>query len=656
MTRTSDLQHILAVSARPLSTARQDTEYYASIPLLVVGAGGIGCELLKCLVLSGFETITVIDLDTIDVSNLNRQFLFRRTHVGKPKAVVAAEAVRSFNQNAKVRGIQGNVKDAEFGMEFMSKFRVVLNALDNRDARAHVNRVCISNDIPLLESGSMGYNGQTFAICGGSTQCYECYGQTNQKGFAVCTIRSTPDKAEHCVAWAKYLFDLLFGREDDSNVLADLKTNIQEHRSEGVALNDAKVQEGFARATFDFLFNTQIASAAELVDAWKSRPPPTPLDYTDALSSTTHNSGDDSNLASSHSGIVADQQRLWTMRECAEKFIHSVTEIYKQGGVGTLEFDKDNKLAMDFVAAATNLRMHNFGILPFKSRWDVQSIAGSIVPAIATTNAMVAAMQVLQLFHLLTFQLQEVQSNKEENSGERLREQSRLRYVSVRKLVPGSRPYDVISPLRLEEPNAKCVGCQQQQILITLHSLQDWTLKRLVNVVLRGRLGSNSPLIDFNAKLLWDPDEALEDPVFAAAGNKSLAQLNVSNGSMLIVTDQTQGDFQCEIVIHEDPKMSEETEPELFTVVVKDPLLRSGAVGGEASSSSSAAAGVVGLGSPGSEDEEVFVMGSSVVPPLSSSSSGEKEAGKRVMETSPNGMVEKGRKRKKTSDYCENPR
>lgn len=73
--------------------------------ILVVGAGGIGCELLKNVVLSGFSNIVVLDLDTIDVSNLNRQFLFRKHHVGLPKAIVARESVLKYNPDVSIEAL-----------------------------------------------------------------------------------------------------------------------------------------------------------------------------------------------------------------------------------------------------------------------------------------------------------------------------------------------------------------------------------------------------------------------------------------------------------------------------------------------------------------------------------------------------------------------
>ena len=64
-----------------------------SANVLVVGAGGIGCELVKCLSVTGFQKLSVIDLDTIDISNLNRQFLFRRHHVDMPKSKTLKESI-----------------------------------------------------------------------------------------------------------------------------------------------------------------------------------------------------------------------------------------------------------------------------------------------------------------------------------------------------------------------------------------------------------------------------------------------------------------------------------------------------------------------------------------------------------------------------------
>lgn len=127
--------------------------------ILVVGAGGIGCELLKNLVLSGFSNIEILDLDTIDVSNLNRQFLFRREHVGQSKALIAKESVLQFNPHVQIEAIHDNIKADRFDNKYFGKFCIVMNALDNLEARRHVNRMCLATNRPLIESGTQGYKG-----------------------------------------------------------------------------------------------------------------------------------------------------------------------------------------------------------------------------------------------------------------------------------------------------------------------------------------------------------------------------------------------------------------------------------------------------------------------------------------------------------------
>jgi ubiquitin-like 1-activating enzyme E1 B len=100
--------------------------------------------------------------------------LFRQHHVGQPKSVIAREAALRLAPQARITSHHGNVKDAKFGASFIKEFDVVLNALDNLDARRHVNRVCLAAKVPLIESGSGGYLGQVQPIRGGVTECFEC--------------------------------------------------------------------------------------------------------------------------------------------------------------------------------------------------------------------------------------------------------------------------------------------------------------------------------------------------------------------------------------------------------------------------------------------------------------------------------------------------
>ena len=132
-----------------------DKIFYAKI--LVVGAGGIGCELVKCLSLAGVRNISIIDLDTIDISNLNRQFLFRREHVDQPKSTTLKLQIEKQNPDIKIDAYLGKIQEERFGYSFFKGFDLVINALDNIEARKHVNRMCFNLGLPLIDAGTNGY-------------------------------------------------------------------------------------------------------------------------------------------------------------------------------------------------------------------------------------------------------------------------------------------------------------------------------------------------------------------------------------------------------------------------------------------------------------------------------------------------------------------
>lgn len=99
---------------------------------------------------------------------------------------------------------------------------MVMNALDNRAARSHVNRMCLAANVPLIESGTAGYLGQVTVIKKGLSECYDCNPKAGQKSFPGCTIRNTPSEPIHCIVWAKHLFNQLFGEADpDEDVSPD---------------------------------------------------------------------------------------------------------------------------------------------------------------------------------------------------------------------------------------------------------------------------------------------------------------------------------------------------------------------------------------------------------------------------------------------------
>eukprot|EP00441_Pelagodinium_beii_P013725 CAMPEP_0197662142 /NCGR_PEP_ID=MMETSP1338-20131121/52247_1 /TAXON_ID=43686 ORGANISM="Pelagodinium beii, Strain RCC1491" /NCGR_SAMPLE_ID=MMETSP1338 /ASSEMBLY_ACC=CAM_ASM_000754 /LENGTH=589 /DNA_ID=CAMNT_0043239861 /DNA_START=74 /DNA_END=1843 /DNA_ORIENTATION=+ len=515
-----------------------------SAKLLVVGAGGIGCELLKNLVLTGFIDIEVVDLDTIDVSNLNRQFLFRRHHVDRPKSEVAAEAVRQFRPNAKIVAHCGNVKEAAFGVEFFSKFDVVVNALDNLEARRHVNRLCLAAEKPLLEAGSTGHLGQVTVIRKGQTECFECQAKPTQKVFPYCTIRSTPEKPVHCLTWAKNLFDLCFGPDDESNLLSDLATEMRQFQSQ-----ETVDGAGVGKLIYSHLFEADIKKQAELEDLWsEKRPPPTPLPFDEATKRTSKTASAESEKDK------LETQKVPTVSADAQGFVAAVATMYgeRRSMIGQSTFSKDDQVAMDFVHCAANLRMENYRISRL-SRWDAQSIAGSIIPAVASTNAIVSGLEVVQLLHVLA-------------AKDTPMRQTRARTVWVRFPEPSRKK--ILQPSSLQSPNPDCFVCGARTARVAVKSMSKCKIADFAKACIQGQLGAHRPALYVNGSCIFDPEypepgeEAEEEGLHP---EWSLQEWGLSSGSLIQVEDEGQG-FSCNLVLREEPELSEEQFPAGFQV------------------------------------------------------------------------------------------
>jgi ubiquitin-activating enzyme E1 len=189
---------------------REIQKKLSDLNVFMIGAGALGCEFLKDFALMGISTnagsVTVTDNDNIEVSNLNRQFLFRKEDVSTPKSTTAGRVINGMNKQFKCNAMQNLVSqetEDTFDNEFWMKQDFVINAVDNVKARKFIDAKCTWYGKNLIDSGTLGTKAHVQLIVPHVTSCYNDTQDPPEDSVPMCTLHNFPAMIEHCIEWGR---------------------------------------------------------------------------------------------------------------------------------------------------------------------------------------------------------------------------------------------------------------------------------------------------------------------------------------------------------------------------------------------------------------------------------------------------------------------
>ncbi len=142
---------------------------------LIVGAGGLGSPVALFLASAGVGQITLVDDDTVDLTNLQRQIMHTEARVGQPKVASAEAAIGALNPGVRVRRVAQRADEAQL-TELAAAADIVLDCTDNFSTRQALNRACVATGRPLVSGAAIGFDGQisVYDPRRAASPCYAC--------------------------------------------------------------------------------------------------------------------------------------------------------------------------------------------------------------------------------------------------------------------------------------------------------------------------------------------------------------------------------------------------------------------------------------------------------------------------------------------------
>ncbi|MHA1940128.1 MAG: HesA/MoeB/ThiF family protein [Candidatus Hodarchaeales archaeon] len=180
--------------------------------VLIAGIGGLGVEIAKNLAMVGVGNLILVDLDTIEYSNLNRQILFIDAPEGASKAKIAAKKLREMNPFITIDAFDCPLQDLP--PRIYNDVDIYIAGLDSIEARSELNRRAVHNKKYLIDAGTSVYNGHAYVVSPFNNACLECDPLTEraQDQLGACTLVGKPRRPAHCILKGQLKFEQKHGR------------------------------------------------------------------------------------------------------------------------------------------------------------------------------------------------------------------------------------------------------------------------------------------------------------------------------------------------------------------------------------------------------------------------------------------------------------
>jgi ubiquitin-activating enzyme E1 len=359
----------------------------------VIGVGATGCEVAKLLALCGASSITLVDGDHIETTNLNRQVLFADSDVGKNKAAAAAETLRKVRPDAEFIVYEhfiGKESENLFDDKWFAQFNAVFAMVDSFGARGEIDRRCAPVRVPMFTGGIDRICADWQSIIPDVTPRYVVPGSFSSPSSdeaLSCTLKLFPNRPEHCIEWAAHQLQRVLHRPCEFKTFAECV-------SAAVELFEGK----FVLKIKDLQYVHPKGEVVDGVYYWSQhRIFPTEVAFDVANPYLRQFVTATARLLGTKSGLVAEEidytqlapETEWKPPD-AERRRQFTEDPAPSRNPEDNHFDYDNEVQLDFLEAASNLRSANYGLGAI-DRFLAQKIAGRIESAVSTTASVCAA-------------------------------------------------------------------------------------------------------------------------------------------------------------------------------------------------------------------------------------------------------------------------